>query len=99
MRSWAKYNFLSVGFVCFLAIFFSVAEFARASCNTEYDNQGPYYTLSCFADPDCENHIEDSVCEEEDCSNCLHQQTGYSQFCVESYDCSVIEGCYPTHCT
>jgi hypothetical protein len=70
-----------------------------ASCGEAINNQGPYYTLHCYEDNDCDDYGEDLTCEEEDCENCLHKQTGYSTFCVESYDCGVISGCYTTMCT
>lgn len=74
-------------------------EISRAQSCSSYNNQGPYYELHCYYGGDCDLHDEDLVCQEEDCSNCLHQPTGVSAFCVEQYDCGSIPGCSQIVCT
>jgi len=80
-------------------VVFPGTEISRASCDTTFNNQGPYYTLHCFDDEDCNFHDQSLTCQEEDCENCLGHQTGYSQFCVEYYDCGTIQGCSYIVCT
>ena len=82
-----------------LLVVFLATEISLATCDTTFNNQGPYYTPHCYDDQDCNLHDQSLVCQEEDCQNCQHQNTGYSQFCVESYDCGSIPGCSNPRCT
>lgn len=75
-------------------------EISRATCGEQVNNQGPYaWSMYCNDDPSCDDYGEDLACQEENCMNCLRQKTGYSTFCVSSYDCYIQPGCYETHCT
>ena len=100
MRNRAEYlERLVVALVLSLVVF-SAPVVYRATCGDEYNNQGPYvYSQFCYDNPDCDNYGEDLACQEQNCENCLLQKTGYSTFCVESYDCFTIPGCYGTICT
>jgi hypothetical protein len=78
---------------------FPLAKISHATCSTYENPVGPYAESSCFEDNDCDDHGEDLMCQEWDCSNCLNQQTGYTQLCVNSYDCGLFDSCSNVVCT
>ena len=72
---------------------------AQGLCGNTYNNVGPGDDIHCYYDENCEGHGESTVCEENDCSDCLGNETGESSFCVPEYDCGSIRGCSYVICT
>jgi len=74
-------------------------QISHATCSTYENPIGPYAVSDCFGDTDCDNHDESLMCQEWDCSNCKNEPTGYTQFCIEYYDCGTMQTCSHVVCT